>query len=580
MLLPLPVTMAQAATTTTGNLIVDGSANAGYCTTDWNAATTMPGWAVNASSPDVICSSAGTFTWPGTAPGAFFAPGNQGDGNMTQTIDVSAASSAINAGGVTYNLSGWLGGWGSLAGYSTVTATFFTSAGTAVGSAASLQTVTAANRSNANAFLARSATGTVPSGTTAIVVQVAFVSSASEAGYATNLSLTLTGSGLNLPTPTLTAPTAAVPAYQHVFIVMMENTDYSQVMEDPTDTPFIHSLIAQGTSLGNMRGVYHPSDENYLAVAGGDTYAVGAVYYPTIKDPNKNLGDELVSAGKTWKAYMQGMGSTPCTLSNANDSYYAPDDTPFINYTDVSGNTAYCQQHLFDISRMATDLQSASTTPSFSWFSADDYYDGESSGNGSAKSLQVQDGWLKSTINPILASPAWSTQNSLLILTWDESDSQQPDNHIATVLVGSQGTVNAGYVSNVRHDHYSLGSTIEHALGIGSFTANDRYALPVNEAFTGQSGDVPSTLAVRSQSGTSVTFSYATQDSLETARNWIGIYPAGDIPDQVASTKWSYETGPSGTATFTGLASGTYYAYYLYNDGYIPLAGPVSFTVS
>ena len=574
----LPMHAAMAATT--GNLIVDGSANAGYCTTDWTAATTMPGWTVNQSSPDVICSSAASFSWPGTKPGAFFAPGSQGDGNMTQTIDVSAASSQINTGNVTYNMSGWLGGLGSDAGYTTVTATFYSSAGNAVGTAASLPTVSAAQRNNQNAFLARSATGSVPSGTTAIVVQVAFVNSSGEAGYATNLSLTLSGTGVHLPTPSLTPPASHVPAYQHVFMIMMENTDYSEVMDDPADTPFMHSLMAQGTSLANMHAVYHPSDENYAAVAGGDTYAVGGTYWPNFNDPNPNLGDKLISAGKTWKAYEQGMG-TPCNLNTNYDGYYEPDDAPFINYTDVSGNAAYCQQHLFDTTQLTTDLQSASTTPSFSWIAADDYYDGEASGNGNSTSLQTQDGWLNRTITPIMQSPAWTTQNSLLIVTWDENAYAEPDNYIATFMVGSRGTVNAGYVSNVRHDHYSIGSTIEHALGIGSFTSNDKYAQPINEAFTGQGANVPSTLAVTSQAGSSVTLSYSTQDSLETSTNWVGIYPAaGDIPGQVASTQWSYTTGPGGSVTFSGLAPGNYYAYYLYDDVYIPMAGPVSFTIS
>jgi phosphoesterase family protein len=573
-----PVRAAHAqASTTTSNLIVDGSADAGYCTTDWTAATTVPGWTVNASSPDIICSSAGSFSWPGTAPGAFFAPGDQGDGNMTQTINVSAAASAINAGGVTYNLSGWLGGWGSYPGYTQVTATFYNGSGDAAGTAASLPTVSAANRDNSNAFLARSASGTVPAGTTAIVVGVAFADSSDEAGYAANLALTLTGPGVNLPAPRLTPPASAVPAFQHVFMIMMENTDYSQIMEDPSDTPFMHSLMSQGTLLANMHGVYHPSDENYMAVAGGDTYAVGAEYYPDIKDPSPNLGDELTAAGKTWKAYEQGMG-TPCNLSSNDDSYYEPDDAPFINYTDVSGNPAYCAQHLFDTAQLATDLRSAPTTPSFSWIAADDYYDGESSGNGDATSLRVQDGWLRQTITPIMRSPAWTTQKSLLVLTWDESDYQQPDNHIAAILLGSRGTVSTGYVSSARHDSYSLGATIEHALGIAPFTSNDKYGQPVNEAFTGRGGDVPSTLSVTSRSGSSVTLSYSTQDSLENPGNWIGIYPAGDIPDQVASTQWRYTPGPGGTVTFSNLAAGTYDAYYLYDNAYITMAGPVSFT--
>ncbi|MBC3840203.1 hypothetical protein GXW82_08380 [Streptacidiphilus sp. 4-A2] len=97
-----------------------------------------------------------------------------------------------------------------------------------------------------------------------------------------------------------------------------------------------------------------------------------------MKDPGTNLGDELEASGKTWKAYEQGMG-TPCNTTTQYDSYYEPDDAPFINYTDVSGNAARCAAHLFDTSQLTTDLKSAATTPNFSWIAADDYYDGESS---------------------------------------------------------------------------------------------------------------------------------------------------------------------------------------------------------
>src|SRR5580704_7007945 len=100
-----------AAASGGGNLIVGGDAEAGYCTSDWHAATTVPGWTVTAGSPDVICYSAGSFNHPSSpAPGkAFFAPGDQGDGAMAQNVDVSSAASAIDGGGVTFSLSGWLG---------------------------------------------------------------------------------------------------------------------------------------------------------------------------------------------------------------------------------------------------------------------------------------------------------------------------------------------------------------------------------------------------------------------------------------------------------------------------------------
>jgi hypothetical protein len=570
------------AATTSGNLIRNGDATVGRCTADWTAATTLPGWTVDSGSPDLICSSAAKFGYPAgaSADAAFYAPGNQGDGSVEQTVSVASAASAIDGGAVDYDLSAWLGGWTTDAGYAELSLSFLSSAGAPLGSAA-LPTVTESDRGGATEFLARSATGVVPAGTRTIKVSLAFVDSASEAGYAEHLSLTL---NTQVASPTLAPPASSVPGYSHVFTIMMENTDYDEVLDNPADTPYLHTLMSEGATMANYHAVYHPSDENYMAIAGGEAYASGATYYPNVKDPNANIGDELVAAGKTWKAYEQGMG-TPCNTSTKYDSYYEPDDAPFINFTDVSGNNAYCQAHLFDTSRLTTDLASASTTPNFSWVAADDYYDGESSGNGSATSLQVQDGWLKQTVAPILASPAWSTQKSLLIVTWDE-DENEPGNHVATIVLGSQGSVPAGTVGNARYDHYSTGRTIEQALGIAPLTGNDAYATPLNEAFTGvDAAPAPNTVVPGSTTvaaGAPLTVTYQTTTNTANAENWVGLYPVGVVPGSQTSRAWEWAAGGSGTATFAAgslPAAGTYALWYLYDNGYSVLAGPVDVTI-
>ncbi|MEZ0069080.1 hypothetical protein ABIA32_005123 [Streptacidiphilus sp. MAP12-20] len=574
---------AAGAATTSGNLIVNGDAEAGgFCTTDWGAATTLPGWTVESGSPNAVCYSAGSFGLPsGGTPGqAFFAPGNQGDGAMTQTVDVSSAATAIDGGGVSYNLSGWLGGWTVYSGYVAVGLHFQDASGNPIGATAKLPTVSTTDRLSATKFLARSTTGSVPAGTRSIQVEVQFLSSSNESGYLDNLSLTL-----NTPVtaPTLTPPASSVPGYDHVFMVMMENTDYSQIMNDPADTAYMHSLMAQGATLTDYHGVYHPSDENYLAVSGGDTYTHGATYWPNINSPERNLGDTLETAGKSWKAYEQGMGA-PCTTTKGSDSYYMPDDAPFINYTDISGNPARCAAHLFDTTQLTTDLRSAATTPNFSWIAADDYYDGEASGNGSATSLKVQDGWLKQTLAPLLASPAWTTQKSLLILNWDES-AGEAGNHVAAVVLGSQGTVQAGTSSNSRYDHYSTARTIEAALGLPGLTANDSYATPFNDAFVPSTAGTPTLTGNLNAvaNGGNATFRYAVPSAAQvSAKNWIGIYPAGVLPGQKGSLAWSYAPNAAGALTFSTSklsGAGAYDVYYLANDGYSVLAGPFSLTV-
>jgi hypothetical protein len=575
---------AQAATTS-GNLIVNGDAEAGgYCTNDWGAATTVPGWTVQAGGINVMCHSVASIGVPsdGQTPGkAFFGPGNFGDGAMTQTVDVSSAATAIDGGGVNYNLAGWLGGWTTYGGYVAVSLHFKDGNGSAIGATAKLPTVSATDRGLSTKFLSRSATGAVPAGTRSIQVEVQFLSTSNETGYLDNLSLTL-NTPVAAPAP-VAPPVSSVPGYDHVFTVMMENTDYSEIMNDPTDTPYIHSLMSQGATLTDSHGVYHPSDENYLAIAGGDTYTKGATYWPNINSPQRNLGDTIEASGQTWKAYEQGMG-TPCNTTTQYDAKYEPDDAPFINYTDVSGNAARCAAHLFDTTQLTTDLQSAATTPNFSWIAADDYYDGEASGNGNATSLQTQDGWLKQTLAPIMSSPAWTQQRSLILLTWDESAGEGYD-HVATIALGSQGTVPAGTSSPMHYDHYSIGRTIEDALGLPGLTANDTYATPLNAAFAPAQATAPTLDGDLNAvaNGGNATFRYALPDSSQvSAKNWVGIYPAGVTPGSQSSLAWAYTPNQSGAVTLsTGKLNGAgqYDVYYLANDGYSVLAGPFRLTV-
>ena len=80
----------------------------------------------------------------------------------------------------------------------------------------------------------------------------------------------------------------------------------------------------------------------------------------------------------------------------------------------------------------------------------------------------------------------------MLIITWDEGNTKAfgPDypNHVATYVVGSQDMVKPGYTSPVRYTDFSLGRTIEEALGVGPLTSNDRYATPLGDIWNDQGG--------------------------------------------------------------------------------------------
>ncbi len=85
--------------------------------------------------------------------------------------------------------------------------------------------------------------------------------------------------------------------------------------------------------------------------------------------------------------------------------------------------------------------------------------------------------------------------------------------------------------------------------------------------------------------GAPLTFHYATDTPGDL--NWVGLYenPADGPTDQNyhgASTVWSYVSGTSGDVTLdsSDLGAGTHTAYFLYNDGYVWLAQPVTFTLA
>lgn len=564
-----------------GNLVANGDFSTGRCTGDWSAVTTVPGWTVTAGAPSLVCYAAGAIATPDPqqAGRAFLANGPYGDAALSQVIDLSAAAGEIDRGTVSYTLAAWLGGWGEAAGQAQVTLTFLDVYDDAMPNEVALGGVTAATRGGRNALLARSTAGLVPVRARAVLVRVRFAGTApfQTATYADQVSLTLS---TPLPARAAHPPASLVPAFDHVFIVMMENTDFGQVIGDTVDAPFINGLAAQGTLLAEQSGVYHPSDENYLAVAGGDVFVRGPIYFPDIHVKAHHLGDALEAIGKSWKSYEQGMG-TPCNLASNHDPNYAPDDAPFINFTDIADDKARCRAHLVDTSQLATDLRSAATTPSLAWIAADDYYDGELPGNGSPGSLRVQDGWLKRTLGPILASPAWTTQRSLLILTWDESDSYS-NNRIATIYLASAGLGRPGVLSYAPSDHYSTGRTIEAALGLPPLTPNDRYARPINEAFSAQAPLArlrTGTPAV--ERGAPLAFAYATPVPRFATGDRVALYRAGVAPGQEAPLLWQPAPDTSGGVSFdtAALPPGDYAAWYVYDDGVTPLAPVVAVTV-
>lgn len=120
----------------------------------------------------------------------FFSSGSDNSpGSITQRIDLRGVSADIDGGGVTYDLSGFLGGYSSQSDHATFTVRFLDNGGSQI-SAETIGPVTAADRGNVTGLLLREKAGNVPVGTR----EVEFVLLAvGNDGYADNLRFMLAG---------------------------------------------------------------------------------------------------------------------------------------------------------------------------------------------------------------------------------------------------------------------------------------------------------------------------------------------------------------------------------------------------
>ena len=234
---------------------------------------------------------------------------------------------------------------------------------------------------------------------------------------------------------------AALPLPSHVVIVMEENHSYSEIIGS-SQAPYINTLASQGALFTSSYAVSHPSEPNYLAIFSGSTQGVTGDNCPlTFKV--SNLGNELITASKTFTGYSEGLpspGSKVCTSGE-----YARKHVPWTDFSDLSSSV---NQPFTAFPTSYANLPTVSfVIPNL----LDDMHDG---------TIQQGDSWL----NQHLSGYAnWAkTNNSLLIITWDEDDNSA-GNHVATIFVGPM--VKPGKYSE-KISHYNVLRTIEAMYGV------------------------------------------------------------------------------------------------------------------
>jgi hypothetical protein len=90
-----------------------------------------------------------------------------------------------------------------------------------------------------------------------------------------------------------------IPHLNHVFVIMMENHGYQQILNNPNE-PYLDGLIAhKKVSLAtNYFAIGHPSLTNYLEIVGGSNFGIRSDNAPSWHDTTcvPNLATGIVNA--------------------------------------------------------------------------------------------------------------------------------------------------------------------------------------------------------------------------------------------------------------------------------------------
>ncbi|MCL4486704.1 MAG: alkaline phosphatase family protein [Chloroflexi bacterium] len=254
------------------------------------------------------------------------------------------------------------------------------------------------------------------------------------------------------------APTQAgvgsLTALSHVYLIVMENKEYGDVIGSP-NAPYINRLADEYGLASNYTAVAHPSEPNYIALFAGSTLGVADDAVHAL--PAKNLVDQIEGTGKTWKVFAQNVPPGCFTGESSSggadgEGTYARKHDPAISFSDISSAPARCA----NIADFAQFDPGAANFELIVPNLCNDMHD---------CSVSAGDDFLKQFAPRILNSAAWQ-QGGVLFLVWDEGTTNLGGGgHVPLLVVSKQ--VPAGFKTSTAYNHYSLVRTIEDAWGLG-----------------------------------------------------------------------------------------------------------------
>ena len=316
-----------------------------------------------------------------------------------------------------------------------------------------------------------------------------------------------------------------MPRYDHLFLIILENHSSDEIIGDRSAAPELNSLATQYGLASNYYAISHPSEPNYIALVGGDTFGIAdddAIYcklgagQPGCTNSSQsgyvdhtvaaaNLAQQLDAHGISWKGYFEDIPqpgslvwhwpSSQQPSPGKPEALYASKHNGFVTFKSVQDDPRRADKIVgFDV--LDRDI-AAGTLPRFATIipnQCDDMHGlhghdapADCTGKNGAALVGRADRTVAKIVGGIMGSPLWkSPGNDAIVITFDENDDDRPNSHptgccgsgaaepgspgggwIATIVVTNHGP--RRFADATAYNHYSLLRTIESAFGIDKF---------------------------------------------------------------------------------------------------------------
>src|SRR5947209_8425485 len=209
-------------------------------------------------------------------------------------------------------------------------------------------------------------------------------------GNGSNLSSSSSSSSI----PSTGSNTGTIPSVQHFAIVVLENANYADAFSK-TNMPYFFSLGTSGAVAINYFADAHPSIGNYFVLTTGLPASVNDSFNGVVSIDN--VVREITNAGKTWKAYAEGVPSAG--YLGGDSGAYLRRHNPFSYLSDVQASQA---GNIVPFSQLAADMKN-NTLPNYIFITPDATHDSHSCPDLTTNCPQTQrlaaaDAWLKANV--------------------------------------------------------------------------------------------------------------------------------------------------------------------------------------